>query len=252
MGDFRSRVPIGYDTDRPPERTSRGSATIGSNGGRREFTLAQADIPSHTHSCDHDHGFTFAHTHTVHDHSHTQSHTHSIADHDHTMAHTHGMSHTHDFTDDNTVPNSAQTTDRDCNGSPDWTVWTGSTSDSTTRTTGDSSNANTGAASTATTSSGGPSNTGSNSDTTGTKSGTTSADGARTTSGQSAANTGGNTGSTSDNGAQTTSAASSSSGTTSEHTSTTGSWGGTPNDVNLDPESVTVNFMIKCTDIHNA
>merc|ERR1712139_252601 len=89
----------------------------------------------HTHTvANHDHSF---------DHSHTQSHTHSIADHDHTMAHTHGMSHTHDFTDDNTVPNSAQTTDRDCNGSPDWTVWTGSTSDSTTRTTGDSSNANT-------------------------------------------------------------------------------------------------------------
>merc|ERR1711881_770163 len=267
--DFRSRVPIGYDTDRSSERAARGSDDIGGNGGRREFTPAEADIPSHTHNCNHDHNFGFSHTHTMshthtiaHDHtvddhthtfghSHSQSHTRSISDHTHTMAHTHGMSHTHGYTDDDHNPNSKQYTDRDCGSSSDWNVYTGETHDTTGGTTGSSSISDTGGASTTTTSSDGPDNTGSNSDTTGSTDGTTSSNGGQTTSDVSTANTGGNSGSTSSNGAQTTSGASADSGTTSTHSSTTGSWGGTPSDVNLDPESVTVNFMIKCTSVHS-
>ena len=68
--DFRSRLPIGYDTDRDGERSTRGSDTMKGLGGRREFTLAEGDVPSHTHSFTHDHSYSWSHDHTINDHTH--------------------------------------------------------------------------------------------------------------------------------------------------------------------------------------
>merc|ERR1712096_460441 len=68
--DFRSRVPIGLDTDRDGERTSRKSDDLLATGGRREFTLAEGDVPSHNHDFTHDHSYGFSHTHTTANHQH--------------------------------------------------------------------------------------------------------------------------------------------------------------------------------------
>merc|ERR1711981_1421896 len=119
--DFRSRLPIGYDTDRDGERVNRGSDTMKGLGGRREFTLAEGDGPSHTHSFTHDHSYSWSHDHTINDHTHTMAHTHSqshthangahthslpahthsVSDHTHTLSHTHNIEHTHEFSTDN-------------------------------------------------------------------------------------------------------------------------------------------------------
>jgi microcystin-dependent protein len=82
--DFRGRVPAGQDDmggSAASRLTSGGSgvdgATLGAVGGAETHTMAESEMPSHTHVQD-------AHTHTQNAHTHTQNaHNHSQNPHTH-------------------------------------------------------------------------------------------------------------------------------------------------------------------------
>merc|ERR1711968_300801 len=279
--DFRSRLPIGYDTDRDGERSTRGSDTMKGLGGRREFTLAEGDVPSHTHSFTHDHSYSWSHDHTINDHAHTMAHTHdqshthtisshthtygahthslpahthSVSDHTHTLSHTHNIEHTHDYaTDNDHYMTNAETK----HVASDWywshyqgwstvNFWQGQTN-SNSDNTGSSSISNTGGASEDTTTSNGGQTSGAASSGTNSYTGGTGSSGSDTSSVPSNANSGGaSEGTTTSNGGQTTSEASVTSGTTAKNQEQTTTWGqASNNEIKLDPESVTMKFIIK-------
>lgn len=82
LPNLTGRVPIGYDS------ADTDFNTLGNEGGVKEVSLSQANLPTHTHPLS-------SHTHPLNSHTHSYPHTHPLNSHTHPVSVGNGGSHSH-------------------------------------------------------------------------------------------------------------------------------------------------------------